>query len=289
MNFNRLRTFVSVARAGSFIGASRQLGLPSSTVSQHVKHLEEELRIRLIRRNTRSLVLTNQGRAIYEKAAPLFRALEDAVRTAKPSRGRHQGRIKISAPADFDPLPIALAIKRFRAHSPDVAFDIRLTNETLNLIDEDIDIALGVAKRSDGARVEKKFLEIGWRFCAAPSLLETGPPIKDISDIETFISPAPELRRILEKEVLSGRSLPEASLVCNDLRMVRSLAIQGLGIAILPFGLIREDARAGHMKPILEDLALRPLSMPASFSSRHDITDMLREFHRELQHALETT
>src|SRR5437773_358822 len=78
VDLNQVSTFVQVMEAGSFTAAARTLGLPKSSVSRRVSALERSLRVRLLQRSTRKLVLTEAGRAYFERARAALGGLADA-------------------------------------------------------------------------------------------------------------------------------------------------------------------------------------------------------------------
>lgn len=69
-NFNKLHTFVTVARVASFSAVARLLGVSSSALSHSVSHLEARLGARLLNRTTRSVMLTEARRRLYDDIAP---------------------------------------------------------------------------------------------------------------------------------------------------------------------------------------------------------------------------
>src|SRR5437870_5295233 len=79
IDLNRLRLFVRVAEAGSFTGAARLSGLPTSSVSRAVAALERDLGVRLIQRTTRRLQLTEAGRAYYESISRALSGMDEAA------------------------------------------------------------------------------------------------------------------------------------------------------------------------------------------------------------------
>jgi DNA-binding transcriptional LysR family regulator len=95
-----LAAFVSTVETGSFSAASERLGTTPSAISKSVARLELRLGAKLFRRSTRSLTLTVEGTAYYERAAPLLRGLEDAEEVVR-SASKARGRLRITMPSEL--------------------------------------------------------------------------------------------------------------------------------------------------------------------------------------------
>jgi DNA-binding transcriptional LysR family regulator len=101
-----LVAFVRTVDAGSFSAASRLIGSSQSAVSKSVARLERRLGVRLIQRSTRTLSLTAEGQAYYERVAPLLRAIEDAEDVVQVA-SEAKGLLRVSAPQEFGRMLIA--------------------------------------------------------------------------------------------------------------------------------------------------------------------------------------
>src|SRR5690349_14146176 len=108
-----LSIFVSVARQASFAGASRRLGIPTSSVSRAVARLEDELKVQLLRRTSRNVVLTDEGRELLEQAAPHLGALEAALASALDRQPEPSGVVRVTAPAYTGSTRIARSLAAF--------------------------------------------------------------------------------------------------------------------------------------------------------------------------------
>jgi DNA-binding transcriptional LysR family regulator len=101
-----LVAFVRTVDAGSFSAASRMIGSSQSAVSKSVARLERRLGVRLIQRSTRTLNLTTEGQAYYERVAPLLRAIEEAEDVVQVA-AEAKGLLRVSAPQEFGRMLIA--------------------------------------------------------------------------------------------------------------------------------------------------------------------------------------
>ncbi|WP_201151237.1 LysR family transcriptional regulator [Rhodovulum sulfidophilum] len=273
-----LQTFVEVVRAGSFAAAARALDMPRSTVSLHVKTLETALDTRLLKRSTRSIALTNDGATLFAQAEESLHRLTAAMDGVRGRLGQLSGLIRLTAPADFPTARLARAIAAFQRQHPAVRFDLMLTNAALDMIGDDVDIALRIGSRGYLDRITRRLAPVPWRFCAKPDWLDRNGVPKKVRDIRAFIAPAPELRLFLERHVLAGQCLPDGVIRTDNQRMVRDLVLAGAGIGLLPGGLCDAEIDAGRLCAVLPDATATAPPLTLTFPSRADITPRVRAF-----------
>src|SRR5712671_1552096 len=122
-----LVAFVRTVDAGSFSAASRLIGSSQSAVSKSVARLEHRLGVRLIQRSTRTLSLTTEGQAYYERVAPLLRAIEDAEDVVQAA-SEAKGLLRVSAPQEFGRMLIAAWAPEFLARHPGVKLELNVAD-----------------------------------------------------------------------------------------------------------------------------------------------------------------
>src|SRR3984957_14346262 len=130
-----LVAFVRTVDAGSFSAASRLIGSTQSAVSKSVAALERRLGVKLIQRSTRTLNLTAEGQAYYERVAPLLRAIEDAEDVVQAAATAH-GAIRVSAPQGLGRMLIAPSAASFLDRYPDVRLELGITDRCVDIIRE---------------------------------------------------------------------------------------------------------------------------------------------------------
>lgn len=140
--FQQLHTFLAVARAKSFTGAARELRVSISADSQAVRQLEEQLRVTLFVRTTRSVSLTEEGRRLLEAASPGMAQVEDALAQITARPGEPIGRLRLSVPRSAMPLVVAPVLPLFRARFPRVQIEVSLDERFVDLVAEGYDIGV---------------------------------------------------------------------------------------------------------------------------------------------------
>ena len=136
-----LVAFVRTVDAGSFSAASRLIGSSQSAVSKSVARLERRLGVRLIQRSTRTLGLTAEGTAYYERVAPLLRAIEEAEDVVQVA-SEAKGRLRVSAPQEFGRLLVACWAPEFLARHPGLKLELNVTDRNVDIIREGYDLAI---------------------------------------------------------------------------------------------------------------------------------------------------
>jgi len=273
-----IQTFVEVVRAGGFTVAARRTGTPRSTVSLQVRMLEKTLGVRLLKRSTRSFALTDEGQRLYEKASS---AVDDLVRALDDLRvedGVLGGLIRLTIPADFPTALLASAITSFTQAHPAVRFHIMSTNAVLDLVQDNIDIAVRVGANPAQTAIERRLLDIEWAFYASTSWLDRNGRPDNVGDLADFISPQPVLRGYLEKHVLGGVCLPAGAIEVDSHAMARDLMLNGFGVALLPQGLCQDAVMTGNAEPLFPQAGLRPTRLNLTFPNRADMVPRVRVF-----------
>ncbi|MDI5967220.1 LysR family transcriptional regulator [Streptantibioticus silvisoli] len=234
----QLRTFLTVAETLSFTGAGQRLGLGQSTVSQHVRRLEEAAGRQLFTRDTHSVVLTEDGEAMLGFARTIQLANERA--TAYFTGSGLRGRLRFGASEDFVQTRLPEILEGFRRDHPEV--DLELTVElsgTLHrqLADGRLDLVLG--KRGRGETHGR----LVWRdrlvWIAGERLrIDPGRPIPLI------LYPPPSITRARALDVLEGAGIGcRIACTSGSLSGVRAAALAGLGVVPHAHGLIPPGLR----------------------------------------------
>ncbi|MGW5369800.1 LysR substrate-binding domain-containing protein [Streptomyces sp. NPDC004009] len=241
----RLRTFLAVAQTLSFTQAARRLGLRQSTVSQHVRRLEEAAGRQLFARDTHSVELTEDGEAMLGFARRLLEVHEQA--TAFFTGTRVRGRLRFGASEDFVLTRLPEILEGFRHDHPEV--DLELTVELSGTLHEQLaagKLDLVLAKR----RAEDPRGEVVWRddlVWIGSEHLRLDPD----RPVPLIVYPPPGLTRARALEALEARGR-EWRIVCTSgsLNGLIAAARAGLGVMahsrrLVPPGLFRLPERQG--------------------------------------------
>ena len=287
MDLNQTRMFVEVVRAGGFAAAARRLNMPKSTVSLRVQALEARLGAQLLKRSTRRLALTTEGQAYFDAVAGAVDTLVDAEAATATDEGVLSGTIRFTAPLEFPRDGITHALSSFLAEHPRVRFDITLTNQPLDLIANNIDLALRGGDPGGAGLIIRKVGEIVFGLYASPQYVERCGRPETMSELERhdlmlFNSPS-QSRALRAADPLAGH---EPRLTVDNFAFLRRLAIAGVGIAALPHAVVGDAVAAGRLERVLESWTGDPSGLFLVFPSRRDMTLRVKAFADHLVAAL---
>lgn len=147
----RVVVFVELARHGSFRAAAKSLGLSASTVTHHVQAMEDALGVRLIERSSRSMMLTTAGRTFLRDATQIVEVWRRGAADARACSSAPIGTLVVTAPDVIAERFVVPAITRLVQRHARVNVDLRVSTDTLGLLDEGIDVAVRIGPLADSA------------------------------------------------------------------------------------------------------------------------------------------
>jgi len=177
-DLNDTLVFVKVAELGSFIAAAKALRLPKTTVSRKVQDLEARLGAQLLHRTTRKLGLTEAGNVYFEHCQRIARELDEAESAVGQLQSGPRGWLRVTAPYSLGTTWIAPLLGEFHARHPEVRVELILSNDTLDIIAGEIDVALRVGNLPDSNLAARKLSVFRTAVYATPSYIERfGEPL----------------------------------------------------------------------------------------------------------------
>ncbi|WP_261992796.1 LysR family transcriptional regulator [Streptomyces sp. adm13(2018)] len=239
-----LRTFLAVAQTLSFTRAAERLGLRQSTVSQHVRRLEEATGRPLFTRDTHRVALTEDGEAMLGFAGTILQAHERAAAYFGGTRLR--GRLRFGASEDFVTTRLPEILESFRREHPEV--DLELTVELSGTLQARLAagrLDLILAKRRGGESEGRLVWEDSLIWIGAPGLrLDPDRPVPLI------VYPPPGITRARALEALEAQGRAwRIACTSSSLSANVAAARAGLGVMAHTRGLVRSRARGGAAGP----------------------------------------
>lgn len=284
--FPQLQVFLAVARSRSFTVAARDLGVSRSAVSQSVRHLEEELRVTLVARTTRSVSLTDAGRRLVESAGPAVAQVRAALTevTAKP--GEVVGRVRLTVPPAAFHFVIEPVLPRFRERHPRIEVEIVFEDRRADLVRDGYDAGVRLNEFVERDMVSLRLTD-AFRFIVvgAPDYLDKhGTPERpeDLLHHECLTFRSATNGSLYAWELERGRRtwrVPvRGGIVVNDGLFCTAWAEQGLGLAYVMEPLVKEQLGAGSLRLVLEPYAASVPGFFLYYPSRAQRSTPLRLF-----------
>ncbi|MDD9196048.1 LysR substrate-binding domain-containing protein [Aliivibrio sp. S3MY1] len=244
--------FVAVAEAQSFTGAARALDTSVAQISRKVAALEDRLSIKLLIRTTRKVSVTEAGQTYYQHCRHLVEGLKQADRAITELNATPQGRLKITSSVTYGEQLIAPLLSDFMLMYPQLELELVLSNQTLDLVEQDFDLAIRLGRLTDSTMMAKRLSSRQVRVCASPDYIEKhGEPhtLSELSQHNCLIGSLPIWRFIEKKKEKSVRV--KGSVHCNSGAALTNAALKGLGIVQLPDFYVQESMDKGELVEIL--------------------------------------
>jgi DNA-binding transcriptional LysR family regulator len=250
--------FERVVERGSFAGAAQDVGLSPSAVSKLITRLEQRLGVRLVTRTTRRLAITTEGEIYLKRAREILDAIDAVESEVASARTSPRGHLRVLAPPVLTIDHLAPALPDFFARHPRITLDCLVTNRAVDLIGENVDIALRTGALNDSTLVARKIADLTRIICASPKYLARhGRPVQP-SDLARHSCLT--LSRIPESAIWSfrvnGELVPvtvRGPLSADSADLLVRLAIEGVGIVRLGEIAVANAIRNGLLEPLLQD------------------------------------
>lgn len=171
VTLERMRSFVRVAERGNLSAVARELRVGQSTVTRHLRELEDAVGVPLLSRTTRRVTMTEEGARYYRDCVQILRMVDQASEEARSSRGAPEGSVHISCTAAFGVLHVSRFLFAFQDRYPDILVDLSLTDERIDLVREGVDIAIRLGPPGDSSMKLKSLGQSRRVLVAAPQYL----------------------------------------------------------------------------------------------------------------------
>lgn len=278
-----MRAFVSVADLEGFAPAARKLGLSASAVTRLIASLENHLGARLLQRTTRSVTLTDVGARYLERARRILGDLEEAESSVQAERSKPSGRLIVSAPLMFGRLHVGPVMSAYLKQYPDVSAELRLSDRTVSLVDEGIDLAVRIGHLVDSSVIARAVGDMRRVVVASPRYLKAhGTPQKlsDLADHEV-IQFSGSSALVEWRFVEDGREIrvPNTSRFATNSTDAAVLhAEQGGGLISVLAYQVAESLKAGRLKIVLAKYELPPMPIHLVYPTSRLLSATVRAF-----------
>ncbi len=273
---DNIRTFVRVYELGSMSAAGRDLRISSAVTSARISQLEDHLGVRLFQRTTRNLSATEQGKAFYTGACVVLESVEEAEAKVIDLTDSPRGSIYVAAPLGVGRRLIAPHVPEFLALYPEIGVRLRLTDRSVDLTSEGLDLAFFLGEPEDSNLRIRGIADCQRVLCAAPAYIaargapETGAElIRDKHDCLNLRFPgATEFQWRLQTPDGPQRFAVSGRYECDDGDVLTDWALSGQGIAMKPVFEVAAHLVSGALVPVATQTPPVPIQMACLFTHR---------------------
>jgi DNA-binding transcriptional LysR family regulator len=275
--------FVKVAQFESISRAARSLAMPISTVSRRLSVLESKLRVSLLRRTTRRVTLTAQGREYFNQCKDPLTLLEEAERVLTRGQQEAEGMLRMSVPVILGQEPFLDFLSAFLKAQPRIRVDLFITNLFLDLVAENIDVAIRFGDMQDSSVVATRIGRSIRYVVAAATYLEGRKHPVEPADLRLHDCVMLNARNNeADWDLVSGRKKARihvsGPLSSRDFNSVSSFVHRGHGIGLLPSTYCEDALASGALIRLLPKWASPQIPVFAVYSNRKFLPLRLKVF-----------
>jgi len=282
---SRLTLFADVIDNGSFSKAANRRAVNRSLVSKQIAKLEEQLGVRLLNRTTRSLSLTDAGRAIYQHACTLREQLMETDALVASLRDDVTGELRISSTTHFGRLHVLPVVEALIEDHPGLSVELRLEDRYVDIVGERYDVAIRITEPDDSSLVARKLADNPFVMVASPAYLERYGTPQTVEDLNThrFVVYAGDNKVMDHWRYREGSEIKtfavNVRIKVNDGYAQMKSAQDGMGIALTATFVSYDALKEGSLVQVLPSLSLMPFSpIYIMYPSRSHLPNKTRLF-----------
>jgi len=284
-DLNDTLIFVKVVEQGSFIAAARSLGLPKTTVSRRIQELETRLGAQLLHRTTRRLGVTESGAVYFEHCQRIARELDEAESAVTQLQGGPRGWLRITTSFIAGNAWIGPLLGEFQERYPDLRVEMLLTNDKVDLISNEIDVALRGGSLPDSTLVARRLGTFRSQVFAAPKYIERYGEPHSPSDLANHrVLAYTKFRRngrfvwpLRDGQALTDYPV-DPIMVANDLSIMKGPLLSGDGIVMAQDILMRPLVDMGLVKRVMAGWTGPEFEFNAVFPKGRTLSPKVRVF-----------
>lgn len=284
-DLNESLMFVKVVEHGSFSAAGRALGQPKTTLSRKVLELEARLGAQLLKRTTRRIGLTEAGAVYYEHCRRIARDLEEAEAAVNQLQAGPRGWLRFTAPVSLGLNAVSPLLAEFRARHPEVRLDMVLSNDSLDLIGNEIDLALRVGNLPDSSLVARRLAAFDAHVFASPGYLARyGEPLtpEDLEHHRVLALPKGRRGTRWFWTLSDGQREQEFEIhpviIANDPFALKPALFAGEGLMLTSDVVVGAEAAAGCVRRVLAGWSGPTVELNAVFPRDNMLSPKVRAF-----------
>lgn len=279
-----LRTFVRTIDRGSMTAAARDLGISQPAVSKILKNLEQHVGSRLIERTSRAMRPTPAGLVLYDASATAMSTIDGAIETIRSDTGIVRGSLRLHGPVCVGERHLHRIVGAFQDRHPHVTVDLILENRVIDLIHENIDVAVRMGRPEDQSLIIRKIGDVRRILVASKSYLAKHGAISRLEDLEPhplLVTDSVLSRQGLLKLVRGDAPCEVAArptLTTNNVQVLLGALMAGRGIAAAQVLLVSDAMARGELVRVLPEYDVIPRELYIAYPSAKFVRPAVRAF-----------
>ncbi|MEL6361959.1 MAG: LysR family transcriptional regulator [Pseudomonadota bacterium] len=277
-----MRSFVQLVDSGTATRAAEVRGVAISAISRRMKDLEERLGVQLLKRTTRTMTLTEEGRMFYDRSVRLLADLAEAEAEVTQRSSTLSGTLKIAAPVSFGVAHLAPVIAAFMHAHPQLSVKMDMSDRRVDLVEEGFDLAIRIGELNDSSLIARKIAVCRHVVCAAPAFFDKyGKPehpndLKDLPGLCYGNLSHPSQWPYADKNGNKGVVEVATKLEATNGDALREAAIAGHGVLCEPSFIVHRAIDSGALIPVLLDYKWHDMGVYAVYPPTRHLTTRIR-------------
>lgn len=278
-----MKVFVTIHQQGSLTNAAQHLDMSRAMVSRYLEDLENHLKMRLFQRTTRRISLTPAGEAALTQCQHMLALQESLQQISQQQQTELSGLLRLTISPTLMQDVLAEYIVSFAQQHPQVSVEIIASEDTLDLIQQQIDVAIRISNAVSEGLIAKRLGNCHSVLCATPVYLQTAAPIKTPADLlqHDCLGHRHVGRDAWPLKTASGHieKAPIHVKYCsNEATVLLAMTLQHAGISMLPANLVAPLIAQNRLQVVLNDYPPEPLAIHAIYTSRQHLPKLTRAF-----------
>jgi len=279
-----MATFQVLARTGTISAAAHEIGVAPSAVSRRLKALEARLGIELVRRSTRAMVLTPAGEAYLARSKELLTSIDALEEEMREEALGVAGTIRLAAPLSFGLCALPDIVSPFLNEHPDVALDLDLRDDQVDLVREGFDLALRIGQLAPSTLIAKKLTDIPVTLHASPAFVEEHGPFHKPENLEGL--PGMIYANLQRADLLTytdpngteGKVMLSRAVTSNNGDILARLAAKSHGLYCCPKFITRSLVETGELVEVLPEMTWPEVALYAVWPPTKHLPARVRAF-----------
>ncbi|VAW54670.1 Transcriptional regulator, LysR family [hydrothermal vent metagenome] len=275
--------FVGVINAGSFTAAAQALGHSTSYVSKEITRLEKRLGSRLLNRTTRTISLTDAGRAYFERCNQIIIDAENAERSINQLQDTPRGLLRVNAPLSIGSIYLLDYFPEFMSLFPEINLEIEFNDRMIDVVAEAYDVVIRAGEIKNSNLIARKLFMSKSVVVASPAYLEKNGYPKETYELEQHsclaysLIPNPTAWHFIKNGKHTTVNF-KPRVLTNNAELEIALMVKGVGIGRVPLFCCEKEIARSELEIILSDYEQPEIGVYAVFPHRQYLTAKVRVF-----------
>jgi LysR family transcriptional regulator for bpeEF and oprC len=280
-----MQVFVRVVETGGMTRAAESLQMPKATATTLIQQLEAALGVKLLNRTTRSVSVTTDGAAYYQRCVAILAQVQETEESLTQRHATPEGRLRVDVPTLMARLVIVPALSSFFARYPDIDLQLACSERRADLIEEGIDCAVWSGELEDSTLIARRVGQLYFGTCASPAYLAAhGQPRHpdELTAHRCINHFSPRTGKIFDwvfaKNGVRIQTSLRGAIALDDENSYVAAAEAGLGVAQIPAFVLKEAMERGSLELLLGDWFPEPAPLNIVYPENRHLSSKIRVF-----------